>query len=217
MESLLLACQTRAQVEDVLEKAFDGLLYSKNIGGVTKDKAQEQLQDVVAAALTPESSSALQNVLHEVTRNSQLHQLLVDILSPKRRQIWRQIATTTTCFPSLPHHVDLNWYVDVPVASDAPIARREPIASVEIAIQATPTRTTMFPPLRHITFQVDRDGVEKVVSELHKIRDQLQRLETSTRLAPPEEPDDDEFPARANTTCPSAVQCICSSRLSIHD
>ncbi|KAF0716312.1 hypothetical protein AaE_011144 [Aphanomyces astaci] len=156
MEPFLLACQSRAQVDDAFERAFDALLHARNIGDPPKDKAQEELREVVVAALTPDASSTFHDTLRTVVSNTQLHQLVLEIVNPDRRQLWRHISTSTDCFPSLPRLLDLNWYVEVPVASDAAIKHRDPCACVEISIQATSSFTTTFPPLQHITFQADR-------------------------------------------------------------
>ncbi|KAF0700465.1 Aste57867_8994 [Aphanomyces stellatus] len=180
MEAFLLACQTPAQVEEVLERSFVALQQRKNISSPCVDKAQEELDLLVAAALTPDESPQLSETLKDHIHNAQLSKLLLDLLHSDRRQLWRTVATRSSAFPSLPQLLDLNWRVNVQVASNAVHKSHDPSAFVDITTQEMPSNVHVFPALRHLVFQADRGTLDMVVDELHKIRNHIQLLQAGS-------------------------------------
>ncbi|KDO29466.1 hypothetical protein SPRG_06004 [Saprolegnia parasitica CBS 223.65] len=182
MEALLLRCQSAADVEVILEGAFSSVLEMSNMASLHEADAQVELHDVVLAALSPSTSSDLEQTLKAVG-NAQLRQLLADLLHDQRRALWREISTRSGACPSLPKMLDVQWRVQVTSDPTHDAGRVEPIALLECTGQEAQVHSAQFPALRSIQFQLTKGSADKMVSELHVIRDQIQLLQSTSRLA----------------------------------
>ncbi|EQC37341.1 hypothetical protein SDRG_05558 [Saprolegnia diclina VS20] len=182
MEALLLRCQSAADVEAILEGAFSSVLEVGNMASLHEADAQVELHDVVLAALSPSTTSDLEQTLKAVG-NAQLRQLVADLLHDQRRAMWREIAARSGACPSLPKMLDVQWRVLVTSDPTLDAGRPEPIALLECAGQEAHVHAAQFPALRAVQFQMTKGAVDKMVSELHGIRDQIQLLQSTSRLA----------------------------------
>ena len=92
---------------------------------------------------------------------------------------WREAAITQRL--SLPRLVDVDWRVDVKLASDQVSRMSVPTTIVDLQIEQQPEKVGEMPVVRDVSFELSKEALETMLEGLGKIRDQLSSIQGASQ------------------------------------